>query len=405
MKSARIFLLLLSLAVTAGVNASVVSVNEPKVCYDCHSDVEESLKKNSVHTAFKTGKCSACHNPHASRHAGLITENITELCLTCHTDIKNETHKAVAHQPARDGDCVACHDPHASDIKNQLKQETLPLCSQCHSAVAGWMTRPHIHQPVKAENCNACHTPHGSENGGLLDKAVPALCFTCHKQDAAFGAAHKGYDLAKANCVTCHDPHSSGRPNLIMANQHSPFRAGQCNACHAAGGSSAFALVSEPKALCLKCHKDIQENFSTAYHNHLTDDNSCLNCHNPHAAPAASLLAAEQKDLCFRCHFIGEKYKKDHNAYLTHDGMECSNCHTPHGAGNPRYLKTTDVELCLGCHAGAHRGSHPVGKDVIDPRNNEPMTCISCHQLHGPDFKLYLPLNPAMDLCIQCHKR
>jgi predicted CXXCH cytochrome family protein len=131
-----------------------------------------------------------------------------------------------------------------------------------------------------------------------------------------------------------------------------------------------------------------------------------LNCHNPHAAPTTTLLAAEQKDLCLRCHFTGEKYKaKSREQYITHSGMDCSNCHTPHGGNDPRYLKSTGEDLCRGCHPNSHKGSHPMGGEVLDPRTKTTLVCTSCHQLHGADFKPYLPLDPERELCIQCHKK
>ena len=90
---------------------------------------------------------------------------------------------------------------------------------------------------------------------------------------------------------------------------------------------------------------------------------------------------------------------------LTHDGMDCSNCHLPHGANDPQYLKEDRVAICADCHEAAHSAGHPVGPDVIDARTELPVTCLSCHQLHGAPFEKYLPLSPDMDLCVQCHKK
>jgi DmsE family decaheme c-type cytochrome len=401
----RLILCILALLLTGRAYSSPLKVDEPKVCFVCHDTIEALNKKKAVHTAFKQGVCSACHNPHASKHAALINDDIKTLCLSCHKNVGQDIHKVSAHQPALDGDCITCHDPHASDYKNQLKQKTVPLCTQCHMAVAGWMANTTVHAPVKSENCQVCHSPHGSDNENLMTRPVPALCFSCHKQDAPFAAAHKGYDLSNANCMTCHDPHSSSKPNLLMANQHAPFKAGQCVSCHTSGAGSAFALVSEPKALCLKCHKQIQDSIDLPYH-HMDDARSCLNCHNPHAAPVSPLLAATQKDLCVRCHFKGDEYKaKERSQYITHGDMDCSKCHTSHGGNDANYLKSVGEDLCRGCHQDSHKGSHPMGGDILDPRTKTTLVCTSCHKLHGADYKLYLPLDPERELCIQCHKK
>ena len=403
---APLLLLISIFLIAARVDSSAVKVDEPKVCYGCHDALESLNKKKAVHTAFKQGTCSACHNPHASKHAALINDDIKTLCLSCHENVKHDIIKISGHQPAVDGDCITCHDPHASDYKDQLKQKTTPLCTQCHTAIAGWSASATVHAPVKSENCAACHRAHGSEYENLLVQPVPTICFSCHKQDAPFAAAHKGYDLAKANCITCHDPHISNKPDLMMTNQHAPFKAGTCVSCHTSGAGSAFALVSEPKSLCLKCHKEVQNSIDLPYRHNLTDERSCLNCHNPHAAPASPLLAAEQKDLCFRCHFKGDKYKaKDRLQYMTHGGIDCSQCHSVHGATNAGYLKSTGEDLCRGCHTDSHKGSHPMGGEIIDPRTNTTLVCTGCHKLHGADFKPYLPLNPARELCLQCHKK
>jgi len=407
MKIKGLLLLLTGLLIGTSVPASVVDVDEPDVCLMCHSDIENLMTKNHLHSAFEGGQCSDCHNPHASRHAALLNDDPGQLCFDCHEDVEKQTHLAVAHEPAGEGECLSCHDPHAADYSNQLKMSNVELCEQCHSNIDDWMKRANIHLPVADAECMVCHSPHGSENERLLTQKIPGICLDCHDQDAAFNAAHKGYRLENANCVTCHDPHSSSEPNLLMPNQHAPFSGGKCNMCHAPQGSgSDFALVADVKTVCTKCHKDIKNEDTLTYHHNLDDEQSCMNCHNPHASSTGSLLAARQKDLCNRCHFDGEKFAaKKKEDYITHDGMDCSNCHTPHGSNNSRYLDGDGLEVCNTCHADAHKGSHPVGKGIVDPRNNTELTCLSCHKLHGADFDPYLPLDPQMDLCIQCHRR
>jgi len=54
---------------TGILTASPVVVDEPAVCLQCHDDITDAMKKKTVHSALKSGKCSSCHNPHASNHA------------------------------------------------------------------------------------------------------------------------------------------------------------------------------------------------------------------------------------------------------------------------------------------------------------------------------------------------
>jgi predicted CXXCH cytochrome family protein len=281
------------------------------------------------------------------------------------------------------------------------------LCAACHSSVNEWLARPHVHAPVAAKECESCHLPHGSDNDRLLADEVPALCLGCHDTDAGFRQAHKGYQVADANCLTCHDPHSSTRPKLVMPNEHPPFAGGQCTACHdQSAGASAFALVSDVRSVCTRCHEDIREMAAQPYTHNLGDERSCMNCHNAHTSSTESLLSSRQQTMCLHCHFKDEKYAdKSRASVLTHNGMDCTNCHLPHGAANERYFVSNVIDLCSGCHENAHRTSHPIGEDIIDPRSGEQVTCVSCHQLHGADFEPYLPLDSQMDLCIQCHRR
>src|SRR5690606_14007797 len=107
------------LAAATPLNAQVVKVDEPGACFTCHDDIQGELKKKSPHTSFAEGKCSDCHNPHASRHAALLKESPGDLCQSCHEDLKQVATLSSKHQPAANGECLSCHDPHASDFRNQ----------------------------------------------------------------------------------------------------------------------------------------------------------------------------------------------------------------------------------------------------------------------------------------------
>jgi predicted CXXCH cytochrome family protein len=213
--------------------------------------------------------------------------------------------------------------------------------------------------------------------------------------------------VSGANCLACHDPHSSQIANLIMPNQHAPFKGGKCRSCHKPNeGGSAFDLVSDIKSVCTRCHSTVRIEAEGVHSHNLNDDRSCMNCHNAHASSGEALLAGDQQTLCPSCHFKGREYAgKSRESLLTHDAMECTSCHQPHGSENVFYLRDSGVDLCVGCHERAHRSAHPLGPEIIDPRTGKPVTCRSCHKLHGADYEPYLPLSPEMDLCIQCHKR
>jgi predicted CXXCH cytochrome family protein len=45
-----------------------------------------------------------------------------------------------------------------------------------------------------------------------------------------------------------------------------------------------------------------------------------------------------------------------------------------------------------------------MGAGVKDPRTNETLTCLSCHDPHGTQFASFVPFSKERELCIQCHR-
>jgi predicted CXXCH cytochrome family protein len=60
--------------------------------------------------------------------------------------------------------------------------------------------------------------------------------------------------------------------------------------------------------------------------------------------------------------------------------------------------------MCARCHESQHKITHPLGDDVIDVRNGEPVTCISCHSMHSAKADYMLTHEKDRAICIQCHK-
>ncbi len=389
----------------AVVDAAQVVVDQPAVCVECHSDIQESFQRPHVHTAFAEGECSSCHNPHASKHANLLRADVGKLCLDCHEDLAQLATEPVVHQPAAAGECTSCHDPHASDYNANTVAALPGLCEKCHAEVANWFDKDVVHPPLEDDGCMACHLPHSGTVPSLLREAVPALCMKCHTADADFDQVHGGRSLAGTDCTACHDPHASTDESLLRSNQHKPFAAGQCERCHSGlKTGQSFALGKPVADLCLECHKTMVAGGKATHPHIMNTTKACVSCHNPHASNEEKLLLAPQVKLCMGCHFNDEG-AGDKAKYITHDGMDCVNCHQPHGGEFDKLLIRNDSDLCARCHEQAHQTTHPVGPEVIDPRTEEPVTCMSCHKLHGSDFPFYLPLNPDMELCLQCHKK
>ena len=74
-----------------------------------YADLAEAFEGANVHEVFRDGKCSSCHNPHATKHAGLLNDEQGALCLGCHESIAAKAATSHVHPPVGTGDCVVCH--------------------------------------------------------------------------------------------------------------------------------------------------------------------------------------------------------------------------------------------------------------------------------------------------------
>ncbi len=147
-----------------------MAVNEPQVCYKCHSQVYAKTSMPSHHP-IKEGKivCSDCHDAHGQSQGNLKGATINEVCYRCHADKQGPF--AYEHPPVTES-CVICHEPHGTVTNNLLRQPTTFLCLRCHSG--------HRVGPT-----SGAHT-----FGGLVDvgtnvgqqKAFFSDCTECHAQ-------------------------------------------------------------------------------------------------------------------------------------------------------------------------------------------------------------------------------
>ncbi|NTU70769.1 MAG: hypothetical protein HGB10_02970 [Coriobacteriia bacterium] len=299
-----------------------------KICYMCHGDMGILLDDTYTHVPFMQGRCTECHDPHASDYRALLTQAPNKICFTCHP-IGQEINRMQAHPPAKQGWCTDCHNPHASNFKGILVSKQRDLCFSCHPSVASMSDLPTQHQPFYNDNCTGCHEPHGSDSSPLLVKPQPNLCYTCHPQvEGDFGkASHHpiGLDLT---CGTCHNPHAAQYPKL---------------------------LAGSGNAVCLECHGDKESQYANSAH----ADSACVSCHSVHGSAYDPLLVGVQPDLCLDCHPTAEGSNKHPIRPKYYDlhakkGLTCtSSCHNPHGTEFEFMIKDYNFSqdgVCLQCH-------------------------------------------------------
>ncbi len=381
-----------------------------KICVSCHDAFEEILKKRFVHTPLAKGDCSGCHNPHASKHALLLASETSEICHECHEDMFVPEAES-AHEVFVEGKCVSCHDPHATDNKMVLIRGGSELCFGCHEELGKRIAANEFqHEPV-AEDCLKCHNPHVSaESPKLLKDEDPGLCLGCHKTNkASFKRKHENYPVEKGRCSSCHDPHGSSSAGMLFANVHEPVSEKKCDECHGkATASSPFALKDSGFEICEGCHYEmVLETFNKKrMHWPVVDKDGCVNCHAPHASSESALLKKPMLLVCGECH--ADTLARQERSPTEHPpvaGGECTECHSPHSSDNLLMLnEASSLDLCETCHEWQTHSTHPIGEEVVDPRNeNVSLECWSCHRTHGTEYKHLMYYSTKDEMCVQCH--
>lgn len=325
-------------------------------------------------------------------------------CVTggCHSTMG--TGKYV-HGPVAVRACTACHVPkdktaHPSKPKQsesdfEFVAQGAALCYTCHEPKN---TLPVVHAPVQWGLCSFCHDPHQSPNPfRLKEKPVAALCFKCHKNDKTTQSEVHG-PVALGECTSCHDPHQ---------------------------GKDKGRLVAQGNDLCLGCHTERKQEFTTRKFSHKPARENCNACHDPHTSDNPARTRKPVPELCFSCHEEQGKHiaaaRTQHDAYKI--GKKCLNCHDPHTADQPKQLRAVTAQLCLACHD--QELETPNGKIMNmkawlddNPVKHSPVRqgdCAACHNPHGTDnFRIlrrayppqfYAPFaKEQYALCFGCHE-
>lgn len=347
-------------------------------CVSCHPAY--AARKKS-HGPAAVGTCAVCHvgeKKGGKHHTFTLSKEQPELCLSCHEDFRAKLAAVkVPHAAIDSGGCTSCHDPHGSTERFFIKDPQLDkVCSACHDAKTKGAV---VHSPVK-NSCVLCHDPHGGQAPKLLTTAAPKLCLDCHKDVEADLARKHAHAPAKGNCALCHDAHSSAKPKLLRHD----------------GG----------RALCVTCHKKIDELAKAAKRPHKALDKGCPACHAPHGSSQPALLNASMADLCTGCH---KAQKAEVKSPFLHGPVrlaQCQGCHEPHGGPNPLILKTYFPEpfynqykdglyaLCFNCHekdiakqaktttlTGFRNGDQNL--HFVHVNSKKGRSCKACHAVHG----------------------
>ncbi len=374
------------------------------MCGTCHDMVATESAKAVPHAPFVGGQCNDCHMVHSSDFTHLLRDDGNKLCLTCHTDMRDLQKSPVQHKPFGEGKCLDCHRPHASEFASLTTKPAATFCISCHKDLKEKMAKGIVHAPARTGDCGSCHEAHAGTNKALLTKDKQDLCAGCHNPTSpALAAAHHGFDMADVDCQNCHEAHVSpkGAKALLLPKAHAPFVGRDCNQCHQPSGERELTMPG--KQLCLSCHADFQKEMMRAVvHAPVASEDGCTGCHGPHVGYGKSLQTKDGVETCLTCHNTNEFTGQFKHEVAFQD---CGNCHQPHSANYKGLLSTPDImELCMNCHDDVKKTHyHPMGKEVINPRTQQPLDCIGCHSAHSSNHKAILIADKNRKLCVNCH--
>ncbi|MBK7876251.1 MAG: cytochrome c3 family protein [Planctomycetes bacterium] len=390
-------------------------------------------RAENAHPPGAQQKCSACHDPHASKQPKLMAAKGSDLCFRCHDRGAYETGNV--HKPVAEG-CLACHPAHgnaapakpnpstptgkdgapasanaAPKTHSSLTPAAPELCLRCHDVKKGGFTDKHDGFDVSRSDCNSCHSPHASKAKGLVRPVVhkPAAdhdCASCHLEPDEMSAEQKALAIpplrapAEKLCKLCHADRMTdfaGRPGA-----HPPVKEGKCLSCHAAHASEHKGLLlADANATCASCH-DLKAKLEPLTLPNRTPhppvmDGKCLDCHDPHGGADKTLLVKDQRELCASCH---QKMEPEFSREIAHAALDvCTSCHAGHGSVQPAMLRTVGADLCLRCH-----------KDHAERYKNDQLhkpvaqgMCLVCHEPHASNNHGMLR-KPGSELCLDCHK-
>jgi predicted CXXCH cytochrome family protein len=377
-------------------------------CLRCHEKLRQQMAGKSVHAPLKEGRCTVCHNPHASDSPNLIPGSVDDLCYGCHKEIMEGAKGKKVHTALRQGPCTQCHDPHAAGAKALLKKNASDLCLSCHEKVGAQLKLAHLNPPFAKKDCLSCHKPHYSSEDGLIGQPTARLCRSCHEPRCKAGGQSVAALTRDMDCSGCHNPHGSDQKAILNEFGHASFKKGDCRACHAELKDGKLPLKGSQTTLCLGCHEREKVWLERA-NLHILGSEPCTRCHIAHAGTSQAMLREREGTLCLFCHADTERrmlaaeevYKGECAPVIQ---RRCSACHDPHGSSFEHYLKAGADRACQSCHKREHRISHPLGEEAIDPRNKKPMQCTSCHLMHEARNEFMLAHDGKRRLCIECHK-
>jgi DmsE family decaheme c-type cytochrome len=216
-----------------------VGASQCTSCHDPHGSDKRGMLYNKVHAPVAKQMCNQCHEPPGSPKKFQTKQVGVELCRGCHAQKMNEFFdKNRLHVPVVQGQaCLNCHNPHASKDAGLIRRGgQLAACGQCHAdTIKRQKLSPTKHEPVKDGQCSACHDPHSSNNALFMTNTnTVEACGACHDwlKHSSHPMGEKFVDPRNKNlqvqCLSCHRSHGTEYKHMMPY----PTTSDLCTKCH-----------------------------------------------------------------------------------------------------------------------------------------------------------------------------
>ena len=233
--------------------------------------------------------------------------------------------------------CVTCHE----DLTRQF-------AASAHGQIATFEYRG---QRTACESCHGPAAQHAESGDASLIRGFAALpasaankaCLVCHRADQGMHWPGSEHDAGDVACVQCHTIHQSRQvvPGLM--------KVGTFAVSHAAAPAPRASLAKAEPDLCYSCHPDKRAKFMSSSRHPVREGRmTCSSCHQVHGAPGGMVRTDERvNELCLKCH---TKYQGPFIFEHSPVSESCLTCHDPHAAVANHLLKQNEPFLCLQCH-------------------------------------------------------
>jgi len=393
-----------------------LSRKDSALCIACHSDAAHEQVLDSLGlsgTSHPTGKALAdalAKRKTSGKQVAGLPKGVDASCLSCHA-VHGAEHKGLSVDVTSGRICLSCHEDkgevgHNHPLGKQVGKDRRVALAALPLADNGTQT------------CRTCHELVNGRTRALLQAPQTGLlCTTCHDPDKTKGPHGKVKGKLGIPCLSCHDTHDAHLTEhlLITLKKVTAADPDGCLSCHGKGGAEFEANI-EP---------------GTLGHPVGVQDLTCLSCHDAHHP--------DNPPPCTKCH----EDQKAAFARGGHGTAQCRDCHPPHSPrpSLPASLVPKGTQInpksmqCLACHAPGTKSTarkvaalqHPAmvflpdgtrwsplgklplydsGGNLMSAGRNGDLTCLSCHEIHGPDGKKpgdHLRRPDWQEACSACH--